>query len=134
VVERGEPLSWTTPVAADSVVVELSAAGRTVSAGAAGAGDTLFTVVEPGVYEYVARAFRAGRVSDSAEGPAEVEPFNSELLPRGGTALEPLQDVALAGADDGKPTRPLASMGWPYLLLIALFCGEWAIRRFSGLR
>ena len=134
VVERGEPLTWITPVAADSVVVELSAVGQAVSVGAVGAGDTLFMVVEPGSYEYVARAYRAGSVSDAAEGPAEVEPFNNELLPRGETALEPLHDVATANADERTSARPLASMGWPYLLLIALFCGEWAIRRFSGLR
>jgi hypothetical protein len=134
VVERGEPLEWITPIAADSVVVELSAAGQRAYVGAAGAGDTLSKVLEPGIYRYVARAYDGGNVAAAAEGPAEVEPFNSELLPGGGPTLDYSQDVAAAGRDARRSARPLASMSWPYLLLIALFCGEWAVRRFSGLR
>lgn len=137
VVERGEPLRWRAPERIDSFTVELSASDPgTVWRGVAAGGDSLATVMPPGRYRHTSRAYRDGRVAASAEGPVEVEEFSRELLPASG-APSPEFLAAEARAHVGRPaagSRGLATLGWPYLILIALFCGEWAVRRVSGLR
>jgi hypothetical protein len=137
VVERGEPMRWRAPQRVDSLAVELSASDSgTVWRGVAAGGDSLATVAPPGRYRYIARAYRDGRVAASAEGPVEVEEFSRELLPASGTPSPELL-AAEARVRAGRPaggSRGLATLGWPYLILIALFCGEWAVRRVSGLR
>jgi len=100
----------------------------------AAAADSLVTAAPPGRYRYVARGYREGRVAASAQGPVEVEEFSRELLP-GAAVAESLTAVTPAPVQrsaDG--SRRLANSGWPYLILIALFCGEWAVRRRRGLR
>jgi len=139
IVARGEALRWLAPEDADSLAVELSEGegGGAVWSAAAGAGEQLAASLPPGRYRYVARTFRDGRVAAAAEGPAEIEEFSPELLPRGGASL---QDEVMASSQDeatdgpGRRSRPLAALGWPYLMLIGLFCAEWAVRRFGGLR
>ena len=139
VVARGEALRWLAPEDADSLAVQLSGGegGGAVWSGSAPAGDQLAASLPPGRYRYVARAFRDDGVAAAAEGPAEIEEFSPELLPWGGASL---QDEVVAAAQDeivdgpGGRSRPLAALGWPYLILIALFCAEWAVRRFGGLR
>ncbi|HSG81951.1 MAG TPA: hypothetical protein VLC48_06870, partial [Gemmatimonadota bacterium] len=142
VVERGEPLRWIAPGELDSLTVELVPAGSGASGtdqawrGVAGHGDSLSAVMEPGGYRYIAQAFRGGRTVASVEGPAEVEPFSRELLPQATASLTAgtpaaAGDFASTGADR---RQHLATLGWPYLVLIVLFCAEWAVRRYSGLR
>ncbi len=139
VVSRGELLRWVTPGAGavDSLVVELSgeAAGEPVRLTAA-AGDSLAVQLSPGRYRYVARAYRGGRLAAvAARGPVEVEAFTPELLPFAGALLAELEaDEALRTGSSAGRRRRLATLGWPYLLLIALFCAEWAVRRVIGLR
>ncbi|KPK80805.1 MAG: hypothetical protein AMS25_08660 [Gemmatimonas sp. SM23_52] len=135
VVENGEPLQWRAPERVDSLVVELSASDSGLLwRGVAAAADSLVTAAPPGRYRYVARGYREGRVAASAQGPVEVEEFSRELLP-GAAVAESLTAVTPAPVQrsaDG--SRRLANSGWPYLILIALFCGEWAVRRRRGLR
>ena len=71
-----------------------------------------------------------------ASGSVDVEEFNPELLP-GWEVTAP--ELALsAGADDRElrsaGERRLATLGWPYLILLALFAVEWIVRRRIGLR
>ncbi len=133
VVERGEALAWAVPGRADSLVVELADEDSTVVwSGSAGPADTLSVSLPPGEYSYQASAHGAERLT-TASGPVEVERFARELLPTP-TALVDMAEVGTgAGAGDfGR--RGLATLGWPYLVLIALFCAEWAVRRLIGLR
>ncbi len=67
----------------------------------------------------------------TAAGPAllVVNP-SREWLPREPTVLAgEIQGVALAG-----PTPRLRALPWIYVLLVALLCGEWLLRRRIGLR
>ncbi len=135
--ERGRPLRWVVAATADSLRVELSGADSdTVRRASAAGGDTLSLTAPPGRYRYHAALFRDDQAIASASGPTEVEGFSSELLPRPVEELE--TSAALLGADGSTRaagrTRRLATVSWPYLLLIVLFCAEWAVRRFIGLR
>jgi hypothetical protein len=137
VVERGRPLSWRVPDAADSLLLEIEREGSAVAwRGAVAGGDSAAVALAPGRYRYVARAYRGGRVTAATEGPAEVEEFSAELLPAPGESLRDALQAAAPPEVPGPLRRPrrLATLGWPYLVLIALFCAEWAVRRFSGLR
>ncbi|MGD2218534.1 MAG: hypothetical protein PVJ64_17380, partial [Gemmatimonadales bacterium] len=131
-VERGEALAWVVPSRVDSLVVEVADQDSTVVwAGRAGAADTLRVSLPPGRYRYRARAHTAERLT-TATGPAEVEVFTRELLPAVTALVEPAESTAAGDGDVGR--RGLATLGWPYLVLIALFCAEWAVRRLIGLR
>ena len=137
IVTWGQPLRWRAPVDADSLSVALQGIDAdTTWTGIAASGDSLTALLPSARYRYVARAYRGERVVASAEGPAEVEEFSRELLPFAGRSLEAM--VAEIQIDDreraGGGTRPLAALGWPYLILIALFCAEWTVRRIGGLR
>ncbi len=136
VVSWGEPLRWAVWEEADSLQLTLvDERGDSIWTGSAGRGDSVAVRLPAGRYQYRAQAYREDRVAAAGEGPAEVEAYSEELLPRAGVT-----EVQDAEADRGRPgagrgaRRGLATMGWPYLLLIALFCAEWALRRFIGLR
>jgi hypothetical protein len=53
-----------------------------------------------------------------------------ELLPRRATVVA----GAVGGAPPARPTPPLRDLGWPYVIVVGLLCGEWALRRRSGMR
>ncbi|UCC84784.1 MAG: hypothetical protein JSW46_07645, partial [Gemmatimonadota bacterium] len=133
VVERGEALAWAVPGRVDSLVVGLADEDSTVVwSGSAGPGDTLSVSLPPGGYRYRARAHSGERLT-TATGPAEVERFARELLPTP-TVLVDAAEVRTGAGDGDVGSRGLATLGWPYLVLIALFCAEWAVRRLIGLR
>jgi hypothetical protein len=135
---NGESLRWTVPEGSDSLTVELRAEdGQSVFSRTALAGDSLAAQLSPGRYRYRAQAFVGARAVSAAEGPAEVEAVSDELLPRPRVSLEPAAAAAALPDVDAQRSggyRGLATLGWPYLIIIALFCGEWALRRWSGLR
>ena len=54
----------------------------------------------------------------------------AELLPARAVGL----NVASGGATSGAPAPPLRDRWWAYLLAVTALCGEWIIRRRSGLR
>ena len=131
VIGRGEPVEWSLPgdtttsrirvLQGDSVVVDTTvASGSPLSTG----------VLAPDVYTYEV----TGPSGDTlAAGRFDVSPATSEMLP---APVEPEVSVRTAsalGSDDGLG-RPLRTTPWPYLLVIILLCGEWVVRRRSGLR
>ena len=107
--------------------------------------DSFEAFLPPGRYEYSVRAFRSGRAAAAATGTVEVERFSPELLPsapatlvgqggQAGAAGVGSSEATASPADSPAGERRLATLGWPYLLLIMLFCAEWIIRRRIGLR
>jgi hypothetical protein len=93
-------------------------------------------VAAPGRYLYHAAAFSDGKAVGSVSGLAEVEEFSSDLLPRPAADLDDLAvstGAEASGRTAGRARR-LASAGWIYVLIILLFCAEWGVRRFIGLR
>jgi len=105
--------------AADSVVVDAEAAGS---------GPISTGVLPPGSYRY--------RVSSAAavvtEGRFDVAAATDEMVP---SAVEPAAAEGASTLVATQPAgRPLRTRPWPYLLVIALLCGEWIGRRRSGLR
>jgi hypothetical protein len=136
VVARGEELRWTVLEGLDSLTIALQTeAGQQAFAGTAMAGDSLAVSLPPARYRYRARAYRNDAVVAAGEGPAEVEAFSDELLPGviSLTAGLVIPTSVAAPSDGAGQSRGLATFGWPYLVLIALFCAEWAVRRVSGL-
>jgi hypothetical protein len=136
IVARGEELRWTVLEGLDSLTIVLQTEdGQEAFAGTAAAGDSLAVSLPPARYRYRARAYRDEGVVAAAEGPAEVEAFSDELLPRPiSLSAEVMAATSVAAPSGGAgQSRGLATLGWPYLVLIALFCAEWAVRRVSGL-
>ena len=136
VVNRGEPLRWVVPATTDSVRIAVdSADGGQVWEGRGVAGDTVETRLPPGRYRYTTQVFSSGGTTTAASGPAEVEAFAPELLPR--APIEGLDSIVEVGPGSnvaGQNRQGLATFGWPYLLLILLLCTEWGVRRYIGLR
>lgn len=135
VVSRGEGLRWIVPAKADSARIRVdSLDGGSLWEGGAGAGDTVEVRLPAGRYQYTARVFTS-EGGTAATGPAEVEAFAPELLPR--APIEGLDSTVQAGPPNAAAAQKgqgLATFGWPYLLLILLLCAEWAVRRYIGLR
>ena len=131
VIGRGEPVEWSLPgdtttsqirvLRGDSVVVDTTvASGSPLSTG----------VLAPDVYTYEV----TGPSGDTlAAGRFDVSLATSEMLP---APVEPEPSVLSASALGGDVGlgRPLRTTPWPYLLVITLLCGEWVVRRRSGLR
>jgi hypothetical protein len=136
VVARGEELKWTTQEGLDSLAIALQTEdGLEAFAGTAAAGDSLVVSLPPARYRYRARAYRDEGVVAAAEGPVEVEVFSDELLPKPVSLTAGLVTPTsrVSPTEGAVQSRGLATFGWPYLVLIALFCAEWAVRRVSGL-
>jgi hypothetical protein len=154
VIPRGRPLRWVVPADTDSVLVSLrggpgAADGQTDGGrpdAKPAALDTVLVAVDgvavqapqpPGHYHYAVRAYGASPEPATGAGELTVERYSPEFTrparALGQAAGEPGADRAdaVAGA---RPGRPLRSMGWPYLALVALLCGEWVLRRRWGLR
>ncbi len=150
VVALGEPLRWVAPPSVDSVTLEMRSdtaggGGGVVLQEAIAPADSFEAFLPPGRYEYSVRAFRSGRAAAAATGTVEVERFSPELLPsapatlvgqggQAGAAGVGSSEATASPADSPAGERRLATLGWPYLLLIMLFCAEWIIRRRIGLR
>ncbi len=137
VASAGESLRWIAPSRADSLAIEIrSAEDSVVLRSTLAAADSLDARLPPGRYEFLSRAFRSGAVSAVASGSVDVEEFNPELLP--GWEVTAPELALAAGADDRElrsaGERRLATLGWPYLILLALFAVEWIVRRRIGLR
>lgn len=137
VVAREEPVTWSVPadstelrlvvISSDSVAVG-AADSVVVDAEAAGSGPISTGVLPPGSYRY--------RVSSAAavvtEGRFDVAAATDEMVP---SAVEPAAAEGASTLVATQPAgRPLRTRPWPYLLVIALLCGEWIGRRRSGLR
>lgn len=131
VFDRGAPVRWSVPrdgidsrivvTVGDTVVVDtVVTGGRGVSTGRLLPGSYAYTVVEVGG-------------DTTATGRFDVTASTLEMLT---VAEEPevLTRRASVGGAGGALGRPLRTFPWPYLLVIVLLCGEWIVRRRSGLR
>ena len=131
VVERGEPVTWSSPVdgverrivvsRADTVFADVTAQDR-------GAFET--GVLPPGQYDYHVE----GSAGDTlAGGRFDVAEATSEM-----TAAPAVPEGQGEGPGESsreeEPGSPLRTQPWPFLVMIVLLCGEWIGRRRSGLR
>lgn len=128
VVERGTPVMWN--VGPDSVRLELSRDGEPVLDTLVPGGAPASTgVLPPGAYDYAVLA--AGDTVST--GRFDVSAASTEMLPAPVTPEVPVQAASAVGGDRGAG-RPIRTEPWPYLLILTLLCGEWVVRRRSGLR
>lgn len=130
---RHEPVTWRVPPDRAGFRIRVSAGEEMVldtafqATGILGSG-----TLPPGTYRYVV-SDPAG--DSTAAGRFDVAATTAELL------HQPADPVRLAGVadrgDEGAAAflrRPLRTLPWPYLLIIALLCAEWIGRRRRGLR
>lgn len=131
VVPRGVPLEW-------SVVGDSAAAHIVVRAGDAVVVDTVVHggrivstgVLEPDEYRYAV----LNPAGDTlGVGRFDVTASTLEMLPAAVEPEIPPRNASIGGLVDPLG-RPLRTFAWPYLLVIILLCGEWIVRRRSGLR
>lgn len=132
VVDRGQPVGWSAPVdgverhvivtRGDSLVTQTTVVDRGVFD---------LGVLAPGQYGYRVEGAEGDTL---ATGRFDVAETTEEM------AVAPLQagdsELAEGGSmgPDREPGEPLRTKPWPYLLMLALLCGEWIGRRRSGLR
>jgi hypothetical protein len=163
VVPRGQSLRWRVPAVADSVRITLHPLGDPGSRDGGGAEDpgtglavapALDTVAmasagmavqappRPGHYRYEARAFMEADGPPAVTGVGEltVERYSPEFT-RPARSVRWASDAARAGERGvgarsavALPGRPLRTVAWPYLAVVALLCAEWVLRRRWGLR
>jgi hypothetical protein len=145
VVPRGESIRWVVPAGADSLDVRLTPEPAMDPDGdpAQVPVEVVVPVVDgrgtqpaaaPGHYRYDVRARGAGDVA-TGSGELTVERYSPEFTRPAG----PLPEVEAAPSPAEarraiRPGTPLRVLAWPYLVLIALLCGEWLLRRRWGLR
>lgn len=131
VVARGEEVSWS--LAGDTAALRLvvkSGDAIVTDTTVAGGGAAATPALDAGAYDYTVMAAGGDTVST---GRFDVAEGSLEMLPAAVAPQLPLRAGGGAGFGDD-PGRPLRTSPWPYLLLIVLLCGEWIVRRRSGLR
>lgn len=154
VFERGQAPSWVAGAAADSVRLTIESEPAPIERGGRGtregasanmqgeiAADTTLSLdapaphetaaLPPGRYSYRAQLFGPQDSLRVVEGEFAVAGYTPELV----SAMRPLE-FDVAGVDDAgrRGARRLHTYAWPWLLLVALLCGEWLLRRRLGLR
>jgi len=130
VVERGDPVEWMMPADSGQVRLVVAAGDSVVVDTTVASGGTVTSrVLPPGLYQYTV----TGSAADTlGSGRFDVNSATAEMLPGRAEPDVPTRAATLAsGAGAG---RPLRTSPWPYLLVILLLCGEWIVRRRSGLR
>ena len=130
VVPRGDPIEWSLPgdtVGARIVVSDSTDAVLDTTVVGSGAATP---ALAPGSYRY---AVLTAEGDTTATGRFDVEASTLEMLPAVAAPEAPVRAASLAGTDDALG-RPLRTLPWPYLLILLLLCGEWIVRRRSGLR
>ena len=136
-VPRATPVRWLAPgIAADSFVLSLGngagPATRTVIM--AEAGDTIASPAPaPGHYTYDIRAYSGGSEVARSAGPLTMESYSPEFI-RHVVDLEALEKAPAALSRAARAGQPLHTLSWLYVLLVALLCAEWILRRRWGLR
>ncbi len=131
VVDRGAPVVWSIPPGVGETRIRVSGADSVVVDTVVTGGGRISTgSLPPGPYSFVV----GGAASDTvASGRFDVATGTNEMLPAA-TDPEPGPPSPSLAAGDSRAGRPLRTYPWPYLLVIALLCGEWIGRRRSGLR
>jgi len=128
---RSEPVEWSMPLDTGAVRIRVeSDDSAVVDTVVAGGQPATLGVLPPGAYRYAALSTDTDTLGS---GRFDVAATTLEMLPRaevpspGAPAAEDAGPVAPTGP-------PLRTTPWPYLLVITLLCGEWILRRRSGLR
>lgn len=129
---RTDPVEWRTAGDSSEVRVRVEAGDSVVRDTVLSGGSTAsLGTLPPGAYRYT--VVSGGSTDTLATGRFDVASTTLEMLPRG--------EVPLAGGSTGggevataPAGLPIRTSPWPYLLVITLLCGEWIIRRRSGLR
>ncbi len=133
VIGRGSPVRWQAPgMAGQELGLRLIHAGETVFESTVAVDSTeAFTTapLDPGAYDFVVST-RAG--GEEASGRFDVERYTGELR------LPPVVDAVGGDAAEGGARaaagRPLRTHSLPFILVLAVLCGEWIGRRRRGLR
>lgn len=120
----GERLDWRR-TGADSLVSGTlrDEAGRERALALAFAGDDRDAQSPPLAPGRWTTTFRGGSASFVVNAPAELLPTRAIV-----------RDTTVAGAAPGIPPAPLRDHWWSYALPLLALCGEWVLRRRSGLR
>ncbi len=125
-VRAGDPLLWRRGAAADrAVTVRLTRRGAART-------DTLRLRFAPGSAVVRTGPLAAGVYDAAVHGGSAVLAVNAsaELVPRAPT----VRSEAVGGAPARGAAPPARDAAWPYLLLVAVLCAEWILRRRAGLR
>ena len=126
-----------TGIPADSVILTVSDADNMILTDTVlpwHAADTVATaVLPPGHYVYAARVLAGGTELARADGPLTVDAWSPEWH-RSGTRLTGQGAAPGAARASAWPRSPLHTSPIPYLLIVALVCTEWVLRRRAGLR
>lgn len=130
VVPRGAPVVWSLPDDTVGTRIVVSDSGGVVLDTTLLGGQTATRSLPPAAYRYSALDPAGDTL---ASGRFDVASTNTELLPAPMEPEMPARTAALGAVDDllGPPLR---TTPWPYLLVLLLLCGEWVVRRRSGLR
>lgn len=134
VVDRGEDVVWLAAPGADSVRLTLeTAAGEPVldTVLVPQSGRARQNAPPPGEYVYRATVYGAAEQPLEATGALAVAAYSDELVRP--SAELPFDD----GDGDAVLTagrQRLHTTAWPWILLVALLCAEWIVRRRQGLR
>ena len=133
VIGRGSPVRWQAPgLAGQELGLRLVRAGETVfeSTVAVDSTETFTTApLDPGAYDFV---LSPGAGGEETSGRFDVERYTGELR------LPPVVDAVSGDAAEGGARaaagRPLRTHPAPFILVLAVLCGEWIGRRRRGLR
>lgn len=131
VFERGGRVRWRLPADSAEIRIRVSRGDTVVmDTTVTGGGDVDVGVLPSAAYGYDVIDAAGDTL---ATGRFDVASTTLEMLPR---SLEPTAGnvMAAGGSQDEPGGRPLRTLPWPFLLVIALLCGEWIVRRRSGLR
>lgn len=138
VLEAGEPVRWVAAgLAADSLLVRMEpeGGGDAIEGRADLRGDTaVLSPVPAGRYRYTVSAVAGDSTLTTASGELAVDAYSGDYaLPR--VSADDLRTGAVAlGAEMRRGGRPVHTLPWLYLLLVALIATEWILRRRWGLR
>lgn len=137
-VPRATPVRWLAPgIAADSFVLAFAGADSSVmrSVMVAEQGDTAVSAaLAPGHYTYDIRAFSGGAEVARSSGPLTMESYSPEFIRRVVDLAALKRAPASLAGTTRTAGRALHTYPWLYVLLVALLCAEWILRRRWGLR
>ena len=133
VIARGSPVRWQAPgMGGQELGLRLVREGEAVfvSTVSVDSTETFSTApLDPGAYDFV---LSPGAGGGETRGRLDVERYTDDLR------LPPVVDAVSGDAAEGGPPaaagRPLRTHPVPFILVLAVLCGEWIGRRRRGLR
>ena len=131
VTSRGQKIGWSLGGDSSSVHLEIRSGTEIVTDTIlVGGGEAMTRSLDPGLYTYTL-------VSESDDtvgaGRFDVSGMSLEMLPVPKMPELSPGSLGLLGKTEDSG-RPLRTYPWVYLLIMALLCGEWIVRRRTGLR